>query len=406
MNNEIAIKISNLSKIYTKRNTQGHEEDFYALKDLSFEVKKGEKVGIVGQNGSGKSTLLKILSGITRPTSGNVEIRGKVASILDVGTGMHPELSGRENVYLRGELLGMSTKEMDAAFDDIVEFSGIGDFIETPVKNYSSGMFLRLAFSIFAHLSYDVYLLDEVLNVGDAEFREKSNEKLNQLSKQGKTFIMVSHQLLDLERNDLFVVLKKGVLKTLTRNFESINNYVGKSLKNNTININTQNTTISDFTKKNVFENVKLLTISLYQNGEYFKTNEEFEVKIKYEKLSNFGTLDVFLILEEASGKSVFTSSPIANGITNKKNEKGIVETSCKIPSNFLASKIYKISIRFMQNLGEVLTDLKEEKIEEDINPTFSDVLIFKPVYQNDNDEIELHKINFQHNLFLGLEWN
>lgn len=406
MSSNIAIKISNLSKVYTKKNAQAKDEDFYALKDVSFEVKKGEKVGIVGQNGSGKSTLLKILSGITRPSSGSIEIQGKVASILDVGTGMHPELSGRENIYLRGALLGMTKKEMDLAFDDIVEFSGISDFIETPVKNYSSGMFLRLAFSIFSHLSYDVYLLDEVLNVGDAEFREKSNEKLKQLSKQGKTFIFVSHQLFDLEGNDLFIILNKGELKKQTRNFESLTSYFGKTLKKNDLNISTQNIFKDDFTEKNVFDDVKLLAVSLKQKGNIFKTNEEFELTIKYDKLTKKGTLDVFLIIEEASGKSAFVSSPIANGKINKEGEFGIIETSCKIPANFLVSKIYKVTIRFIRNLNSVSANLGEEKVEEDINPTFSNVLIFKPLYENNNKAVDLYKINFQHSLLLALEWS
>ena len=405
MSEELAIKINNLSKIYTKKNSEAKDEEFYALENISFEVKKGQKVGIVGQNGSGKSTLLKILSGITRPTNGNVEVSGKVASILDVGTGMHPELSGKENVYLRGELLGMSKKEMDLAYEDIVEFSGIRDFIETPVKNYSSGMFLRLAFSIFSHLSYDVYLLDEVLNVGDAEFREKSNEKLNQLSKQGKTFVFVSHQLLDLEDNDLFIILNKGKLKKITKNFEAITNYFGESLKQNDLKIYTQNTEITDFKEKNVYEDIKLLSVAVLQNSDSFKTNKEIEIKISYEKTTSTGTLDIFLILEEANGKSVFSSSPIASGNISNEGKFGKFETTCKIPANYLVSKIYKITIRFMRNLRVVLTNPQEEKIEEDINPTFSSVLVFKPKYENNDNTIDLHKLNFQHNLLLELEW-
>lgn len=406
MKNDIAIKVSNLSKIYIKKNRQGIDEEFYALKDLNFEVRKGEKVGIVGENGSGKSTLLKILSGITRPSNGNIETYGKIASILDVGTGMHPELSGRENIYLRGGLLGMSTKEMDLVFEDIVSFSGISEFIETPVKNYSSGMFLRLAFSIFSHLNYDIYLLDEVLNVGDTAFREKSNEKLMQLSKEGKTFIFVSHQLLDLTENDLFLILKKGELKNVTRSFYSLTNYLGKTIEDKDFSFYNQNVELSNFDKKNIYKEVKLKSVAIIQNNEHIVTNENLEVKIVYEKLLDKGTLDVFLILEEASGKSVFTSSPIANGKLNKKELSGKYEMSCIIPANFLISKIYKITLKFMSNLNLTLTNPEEGKIEDDNAYVFTDVIVFKPKYQNNNKAVDLHKINFQHNLFLSLEWN
>lgn len=192
--NDIAIKVEGLSKVYQKKNKDGKQEDFYALKDVSFEVKKGETVGIIGKNGSGKSTLLKILSGVVKPASGNVLINGNIASILDVGAGMHPELSGRENVYLRGELLGMAKKEIDAVYDNIVEFSEIEEFIETPVKNYSNGMFLRLAFSIIIHLKSDIILLDEVMSVGDAAFKNKTTNYFNRISAtKSKTIILISH---------------------------------------------------------------------------------------------------------------------------------------------------------------------------------------------------------------------
>ncbi|MCB0540988.1 MAG: ABC transporter ATP-binding protein, partial [Bacteroidetes bacterium] len=213
MQNDIAIRVKGLSKVYQKKNKNGDQEDFYALKDVNFEVKKGEVVGIIGKNGSGKSTLLKILSGVTKPTTGSVEINGTVASILDVGTGFHADLSGRENVYLRGKLLGMSTKEIDKAFDEIVEFSEIGDFIETPVKNYSSGMFLRLAFSILVFLKCDVLLLDEVLSVGDLGFRGKSNLAINKLvNYKEKTIIFVSHDMNQFNSLDLdfIIFLKNG----------------------------------------------------------------------------------------------------------------------------------------------------------------------------------------------------
>lgn len=205
--NNIAIKVENVSKVYQKKTSNGKLENFYALQNINFEIKKGEIVGIIGKNGSGKSTLLKILSGVTKPSKGDVEINGVVASILDVGTGFHPDLSGRENIYLRGELLGMAKKEIDLAFDEIVGFSEIGEFIETPVKNYSSGMFLRLAFSVMIFLKCDILLLDEVLSVGDAGFREKSNKKLLELIHKNVTIIVVSHDF-----NQILPLVNKCIL--------------------------------------------------------------------------------------------------------------------------------------------------------------------------------------------------
>ena len=167
----------------------------WALKDVSFEVKQGEVLGIIGRNGAGKSTLLKILCKITDPTSGVAEIRGRVSSLLEVGTGFHPELTGRENIYLNGTILGMTKKEVDHKFDEIVDFSGMEKFIETPVKRYSSGMKVRLAFSVAAHLEPEILLIDEVLAVGDADFQKKCLSKMEDVGQEGRTVLFVSHNM-------------------------------------------------------------------------------------------------------------------------------------------------------------------------------------------------------------------
>jgi len=167
----------------------------WALRDVSFEVKPGEVVGVVGVNGAGKSTLLKILSKITTPSSGRVTIRGRISSLLEVGTGFHPELTGRENVYLNGTILGMKKKEIDYKFDEIVDFSGIEKFIDTPVKRYSSGMKVRLAFAVAAHLEPEILLIDEVLAVGDARFQKKCLDKMKEVGRQGRTVLFVSHNM-------------------------------------------------------------------------------------------------------------------------------------------------------------------------------------------------------------------
>ena len=170
-------------------------EGFWALKDVSFEVEPGEVVGIIGRNGAGKSTLLKILSRITSPTEGTVELHGRVGSLLEVGTGFHPELTGRENIYLSGSILGMKRREIDAKLDDIVKFSEIEKFLDTPVKRYSSGMYVRLAFAVAAHLEPEILLVDEVLAVGDAAFQKKCLGKMGEVAKEGRTVLFVSHQM-------------------------------------------------------------------------------------------------------------------------------------------------------------------------------------------------------------------
>ncbi|KPQ19466.1 MAG: ABC-type lipopolysaccharide export system ATPase component RfbB [Algoriphagus marincola HL-49] len=178
-------------------NRFGEEDEsvFWALKDVSFEVKEGEVLGIIGKNGAGKSTLLKILSQITEPTSGKIEIHGRVASLLEVGTGFHPELSGRENIYMNGTILGMTRREIDSKLDEIIDFSGVEKFIDTPVKFYSSGMKVRLGFSVAAHLDPEILIVDEVLAVGDYEFQARCLGKMESVSKSGRTVLFVSHNL-------------------------------------------------------------------------------------------------------------------------------------------------------------------------------------------------------------------
>jgi lipopolysaccharide transport system ATP-binding protein len=168
-------------------------EEFWALKDLSFEIKQGDRVGIIGRNGAGKSTLLKVLSRITEPTTGRISIKGRVASLLEVGTGFHPELTGRENIYLNGAILGMSKAEIKNKFDEIVAFAEVEKFLDTPVKRYSSGMYVRLAFAVAAHLEPEILIVDEVLAVGDAQFQKKCLGKMEDVGKEGKTVIFVSH---------------------------------------------------------------------------------------------------------------------------------------------------------------------------------------------------------------------
>jgi lipopolysaccharide transport system ATP-binding protein len=189
---------------------RSHDE-IWALEDVSFDVAEGEVVGVIGRNGAGKSTLLKVLTRITAPSSGRAEIRGRVGSLLEVGTGFHPELTGRENVYLNGAVLGMKRREITGKFDDIVEFSGIGQFLDTPVKRYSSGMYVRLAFSVAAHLEPEILLVDEVLAVGDAEFQRRCLGRMEDMGQSGRTVIFVSHNMQTIAQLcDRAILLERG----------------------------------------------------------------------------------------------------------------------------------------------------------------------------------------------------
>jgi lipopolysaccharide transport system ATP-binding protein len=227
MRDIIAQKTKGLLK---KKIAQPSKEEFWALKNISFEIKKGEAVGIIGRNGAGKSTLLKVLSRITEPTNGRIEINGRVASLLEVGTGFHPELTGRENIFLNGAILGMSRAEIRQKFDEIVDFSGVEKFLDTPVKRYSSGMYVRLAFAVAAHLEPEILVVDEVLAVGDAEFQKKCLGKMNDVSRnEGRTVLFVSHQLSAI-RNLCNQVILLGSGKTIFQG--DVNTGISKYLEN------------------------------------------------------------------------------------------------------------------------------------------------------------------------------
>jgi len=210
------------------RSVKGESDYVWALKDINFEVKQGEVLGIIGRNGAGKSTLLKILSKTTTPTTGSIKIKGRIASLLEVGTGFHPELSGRENIFLNGAILGMTKREIKSKFDEIVDFAGVERYIDTPVKRYSSGMYVRLAFGVAAHLEPEILIVDEVLAVGDAEFQKKALGKMKDVSEQdGRTVIFVSHNMGAVSTlcNNA-IVLKEGLLKSIGPTESMIKDYL------------------------------------------------------------------------------------------------------------------------------------------------------------------------------------
>ena len=215
---------------------RARHEDFWALKDVSFEVQKGEAIGLLGRNGAGKSTLLKILSRITQPTRGVARLRGRVGSLLEVGTGFHAELTGRENIYLNGSILGMKRAEINRKFDEIVAFSEIGRFLDTPVKRYSSGMYIRLAFAVAAHLEPEILVIDEVLAVGDLEFQKRCLGKMNEVVGHGRTVFFVSHNTQSIAAlTSRCLVLKQGELVLNAPTGEAIKHYIEMSLKDTTL---------------------------------------------------------------------------------------------------------------------------------------------------------------------------
>ena len=278
-------------------------EEFWALKDVSFEVKRGEVLGIIGRNGAGKSTLLKILSRITEPTSGRVVLDGRVASLLEVGTGFHPELTGRENIFLNGAILGMGRAEIRQKFDEIVDFAGVEKFLDTPVKRYSSGMYVRLAFAVAAHLEPEILIIDEVLAVGDAEFQKKCLGKMQDVAKAGRTVLFVSHNLGAIQSLcSRALVMKSGTLVSTGTPREAISYYQDASE-----NLSSQ----SEINHKAGTLQVEVLSITTKTEGREisnsFLSGEpidvEIEVLAKVEQTASF-----FLLIKDSEDRIVYNS--------------------------------------------------------------------------------------------------
>jgi len=269
-----------------------NDSEFWALDDLNFQIPKGEVVGLIGANGSGKSTLLKILSRITEPTEGEVKIRGKVASLLEVGTGFHPELTGRENVYINGAILGMTRREVDAKFDEIVEFAGISDFIDTPIKRYSSGMTVRLGFAVAAHLDPDILIVDEVLAVGDASFQKKCIGKMQSISDSGRTIIFVSHNMASVEALCAKgFLLENGKLIETGETKKVISNYLSR------LDVNSNITNLDDKQREGTGE-IKLRSIRMLNSEmkeiQMIPCGQSLLLEFCFEKLENIKGMPSF----------------------------------------------------------------------------------------------------------------
>jgi lipopolysaccharide transport system ATP-binding protein len=303
------------------------KEEFWALRDINFEVKKGEIIGIIGPNGAGKSTLLKILSQITPPTTGEIKIHGSVGSLLEVGTGFHPELSGRENIFLNGAILGMTRKEIARKFDQIVEFSGIEKFIDTPVKYYSSGMYVRLAFSVAAHMEPDILIVDEVLAVGDAEFQKKCLGKMEDITKaDGRTILFVSHNLDAIERLcTKTILLKNGEINKIGKTADIIDYYLNKEHNANAVTIFPHKENLEgQITKVSILNKDKELTANI-------PVSENFYIEIEFEARKVLKNKLIMLDISYHGEKLLFSTEGDMDG-KYRDYEIGKYKTLVEIP--------------------------------------------------------------------------
>lgn len=356
------IEVSQLSKKYTIGQKQEYytlrdvvsnpfkslkdkKEEFWALKDVSFTVNKGEVLGVIGPNGAGKSTLLKILSRITPPTEGKVVMRGRVASLLEVGTGFHQELTGRENIYLNGSILGMAKKEIDQKFDEIVKFADIGKFLDTPIKHYSSGMKVKLAFSVAAHLEPEILLIDEVLAVGDANFQKKSLGKMNEITRdQGRTIIFVSHNMAAIKSLcDQVIFIRNGKLVIKGGATQVLSKYINSGPRS--VGLKRINDQIRKLTSD---EHFKLSEIDIRQNRVSTTTLEngrDFTINIKYKILKKIQDLRLYFDILNENHEIVFRS--FHNDGYGKKAlfEAGDYSSAITLPSNFFSPARYFLFI-------------------------------------------------------------
>ena len=327
----------------------------WALKDISFEIKQGEVVGLIGRNGAGKSTLLKVLSRITEPTAGRAVIHGRVGSLLEVGAGFHPELTGRDNIYLNGAILGMRRQEITRRFDEIVSFAEVGRFLDTPVKRYSSGMYVRLAFAVAAHLEPEILLIDEVLAVGDASFQDKCLGKMGDVARSGRTVLFVSHNLGAVKRlcrNSLWI--DKGHLMSFGRSDAVIGSYLNSASSKEAIWWSED-----DGDVRLRAGPIRIREVSIRNDSgvasERFQMDAAFTVEIRYDLLSDLENLRFGITLTTEDGTVVFESKdtdPVGNGVWRPK---GSYTARCHMPRGLLNAGRYYVSLLVDRPLQEAL---------------------------------------------------
>lgn len=371
---EPAIIVENLSKVYCldkerprtfkeyaggilNGSRRGQAREIRALDSISFEVKRGEAVGIIGSNGSGKSTLLRVLGGITIPTSGKAIIRGRVASVLELGTGFHPDLSGMENIFLTGEMLGMPRAEIRGKIDEIIAFSELEQFIDTPVKYYSSGMFVRLAFSVITHLDADIILLDEVISVGDAAFQVKSFKKMQELLSSGRTILLVSHNLSSISRfsNRCFLLrngklIVDGITEKIVSAYAENVNFETQKEKNieSTEILNLREWKTEDESGNNFIQIRKILIRNANSSiGTPIYVDEKIIIELEYVILDDKEPVDVALKINDINGVPLFAISLMLPNNHKKIKQyvegKGKKHLKCILPENLFGSSLFHI---------------------------------------------------------------
>jgi lipopolysaccharide transport system ATP-binding protein len=320
-------------------------QEFWALQDVSFEVKQGEILGVIGRNGAGKSTLLKILSRVTAPTSGEVRVKGRIASLLEVGTGFHPELSGRENIFLNGAILGMSKAEIRKKFDEIVEFSGVEDFIDTPVKRYSSGMYVRLAFAVAAHLEPEILIVDEVLAVGDADFQKKCMGKMQDVSKTGRTILFVSHNMAAVGKLcGRCILMKDGAVQSNGSTNDVLAHYLKIGEQSNGLRT-------WDKTSENKLDpRIKMHALRILAPDGAISGHLDIRlpivIEVEYAILKEISKFRVGLQLTTSDGTIAFTTSNSTDPNYETVSFKpGVYTTRCVIPGNLLNAGFYSLRV-------------------------------------------------------------
>jgi len=367
-------KISGLAKFRMPKNS---DEDFWALSNVSFDVLAGESIGIIGKNGAGKSTLLKILSKITPPTSGKIISRGRIASLLEVGTGFHPELTGKENVYLNGSILGLKKKEIDAKFDEIIDFAGTEKFLDTPLKHYSSGMQLRLAFSVAAFLEPEVLVIDEVLAVGDAEFQKKCLGKMENVSKSGRTILFVSHNMAALQS-----LCSKGVFieNGKSDGIMSIHDAVSKYLYQGVNKIGRE-----VFSPKKEKMEAAILEARLMDATEttrmIHETCEDFFVEIVWENITGI-PVSVSVELHSYGGIELFNAFDTPMDFDGKKKQAtGVYKSVVKIPKNYLKAGEYFFRIGLYNPIPARLLDIQKNTLSFSLVDPMDDRCLARGIY-------------------------
>jgi lipopolysaccharide transport system ATP-binding protein len=338
-----------------KSKTQSSKEEFWALKDVSFEIKQGDRVGIIGRNGAGKSTLLKILSRITEPTSGSIRIKGRVASLLEVGTGFHPELTGRENIYLNGAILGMERTEIKRKFDEIVAFAEVEKFLDTPVKRYSSGMYVRLAFAVAAHLEPEILVVDEVLAVGDIQFQKKCLGKMQDVGKEGRTVIFVSHNMSAVEALcNRGILIDTGRLSLDSTSRVAISTYLEKAydiidaipLLRRKDRKGNNKAKFSRFRVLNLNGN----EVSTLQSGKDYWLETEY---VNYSKKVMERAIVSIDFHDETNTRVMMLKSKFTNDYLDLNPDKGSI--FCKLENLPLAKGSYRITLFMSQGDQEIL---------------------------------------------------